>query len=215
MWCAGGAWTFGAKSRRARRQPARAHPGQAAGGTRFSPPPGGARSTRSPIPRLGKRSKNVAVTVAEALPARARAKPLDAGFQDAARTGWRGTLTRIWAPRGTRPRAPRDMRHTRASIFGAVCAPRAAPPPRGSCPLADAHGPTRRPGMPIAPGLPHRRVSAHMPSACATAPAGLGPGAASSRTKWLSLPPYRPELNPVVNLGEDRRHNNLGIRPLV
>jgi hypothetical protein len=37
-----------------------------------------------------------------------------------ARTGQQGTPTRIRAPRGSRPRAPRDTRCTRACIFGAV-----------------------------------------------------------------------------------------------
>ena len=38
-----------------------------------------------------------------------------------ARVGQQGTLTRVWARRGTRPRAPRDTRYQWAYIFGAVC----------------------------------------------------------------------------------------------
>ena len=38
-----------------------------------------------------------------------------------ARVGQQGTLTRIWARRGTRPRAPRDTRYQWAYLFGAVC----------------------------------------------------------------------------------------------
>jgi len=34
-------------------------------------------------------------------------------------------LTRIWARRGTRPRAPRDRRYGWAYLFGAVCPERA------------------------------------------------------------------------------------------
>lgn len=30
-------------------------------------------------------------------------------------------MTRVWAKRGTRPRAPRDQRYKRAYTFGAVC----------------------------------------------------------------------------------------------
>ena len=44
-------------------------------------------------------------------------------FQDEARIGQQGTLTRIWAKQGSRPR---DQRHEWAYIFGAVC------PARGS-----------------------------------------------------------------------------------
>ncbi len=39
--------------------------------------------------------------------------------------GQQGTLTRIWAERGTRPRAPRDTRYTSGYIFSAVCPERA------------------------------------------------------------------------------------------
>jgi hypothetical protein len=35
--------------------------------------------------------------------------------------GQQGTLTRIWARRGTRPRAPCDTRYQWAYLFGAVC----------------------------------------------------------------------------------------------
>ena len=42
-------------------------------------------------------------------------------FQDEARVGQQGTLTRIWAERGTRPRALRDTRYKWAYIFDAVC----------------------------------------------------------------------------------------------
>jgi hypothetical protein len=38
-----------------------------------------------------------------------------------ARVGQQGTLTRVWARRGTRPRAPRDTRHQWAHLFGALC----------------------------------------------------------------------------------------------
>ena len=35
---------------------------------------------------------------------------------DEARVGQQGTLTRVWAPRGTRPRALRDHRRNRTSM---------------------------------------------------------------------------------------------------
>ena len=46
----------------------------------------------------------------EALPERARGKPVEVWFHDEARVGQQGTLTRVWARRGSRPRAPRDRR---------------------------------------------------------------------------------------------------------
>jgi hypothetical protein len=63
--------------------------------------------------------------VKEVLPAAAAGKKLDVWFQDEARVGQQGTLTRIWAKRGTRPRALRDTRYTSGYIFGAVCPERA------------------------------------------------------------------------------------------
>ena len=42
-------------------------------------------------------------------------------FPANARVGQQGTLTRIWARRGTRPRAPRDTHYQWAYPFGAVC----------------------------------------------------------------------------------------------
>ena len=52
-------------------------------------------------------------------------KPLELWWQDEARVGQQGTLTYIWAHRGSRPRAPRDQRHRSAYLFGAVCPDRA------------------------------------------------------------------------------------------
>ncbi len=42
-------------------------------------------------------------------------------WQDEARIGQKNNLTRRWAPRGTRPRAPKDQRTKSAYIFGAIC----------------------------------------------------------------------------------------------
>lgn len=69
-------------------------------------------------------------------------KPIEIWFQDEARIGQQGTLTRIWARRGTRPRAPHDQRRASAYIFGAVC------PDRGTgaaviLPFASADGMNR------------------------------------------------------------------------
>ena len=42
-------------------------------------------------------------------------------FQDEARVGQRGTVTRTWAVKGTRPRAIRQQQFEYAYLFGAVC----------------------------------------------------------------------------------------------
>jgi hypothetical protein len=42
-------------------------------------------------------------------------------WQDEARVGQKNAITRRWARRGTRPRAPHDQRTMWAYIFGAIC----------------------------------------------------------------------------------------------
>jgi hypothetical protein len=59
--------------------------------------------------------------VTAALPPEAAGKPVEVWFTDEARVGQQGTLTRVWAKRGPRPRAPRDRRYDWAYLFGAVC----------------------------------------------------------------------------------------------
>ena len=46
---------------------------------------------------------------------------MDVWFQDEARVGQRGTLTRTFAKKGTRPRLIRQQQFEYAYIFGAVC----------------------------------------------------------------------------------------------
>ena len=48
-------------------------------------------------------------------------KRLEIWFQDEARIGQKGELTRQWARRGTRPRQPRDQRYQAAYLFAAAC----------------------------------------------------------------------------------------------
>src|SRR4051812_13640972 len=63
-----------------------------------------------------------------ALPPEAAGQPVEIWFTDEARVGQQGTLTRVWAKRGSRPRAPRaarraprDRRYEWAYLFGAIC----------------------------------------------------------------------------------------------
>ena len=42
-------------------------------------------------------------------------------FQDEARVGQQGTLTRVWARKGTRPRLVKQQQFINSYIFGAVC----------------------------------------------------------------------------------------------
>ena len=101
-----------------------------------------ARSIRRPTKRRRRHLKNFAATLAVKLLDHAKGKPLEIWFQDEARIGQQGTLTRVWAERGTRPCAPRDQRYKWAYIFGAVC-PRTANCEQGTKRISAAivHGP--------------------------------------------------------------------------
>ena len=128
-------------------------------------------------------------------------------FQDEARVGQQGTLTRVWARRGTRPRAMRDTRYQWAYLFGAVC-----------------------PGRGVAAGLvlPYANTEA-MTLHLAEIARAVTPGAHAvlvlDGAGWhgsknlvvpdnitlLPLPPYAPELNPVENVWQYLRSNQLAI----
>ncbi len=128
-----------------------------------------------------------------ALPAAAQGGPVEVWFMDEARVGQQGTLTRVWAKRGTRPRALRDRRYTWAYLFGAVC------PERGT-------------GAAVV--LPHVNVEAmdaHLAEISRRVAEGAHAVLVLDRAGWhtspklrvpdnislLSLPPYAPEANPV------------------
>ena len=108
-----------------RRPAARALGRQGPAPARLRPPVGAAPSTRRASPRRRTPSKRLRPAGAGGA-ARARGRQADRDLvHDEARVGQQGTLTRIWARRGTRPRAPRDRRYAWAYLFGAVCPERA------------------------------------------------------------------------------------------
>jgi hypothetical protein len=137
-------------------------------------------------------------------------KSLEVWFQDEARVGQQGTLTRIWAARGTRPRAPRDTRYKWAYIFGAVC------PERGATAAL------------VMPHADTAAMNAHLVEISRTVAAGAhailvldGAGWHGSKAlrvpeniTLLLLPPYAPELNPVENVWAYLRANRLAISVL-
>ena len=123
--------------------------------------------------------------------------------------GQPGTLTRVWAERGSRPAAPRDQRHTSASLFGAIC------PARGTGAAL------------VLPAATTDMMNLHLAeiSACVAPDAhavlvidGAGWHQPGGRLKvpqnitLLHLPPYSPELNPVENVWADLRRNKLSNR---
>jgi DDE superfamily endonuclease len=145
--------------------------------------------------------------VKAALPEEAAGKPVEVWFQDEARVGQQGTLTRIWARRGGRPRAPRDRRYAWAYLFGAACPARAV-----GAGLVLPHANAEAMGLHLAEIGRHVTPGAHavvvLDGAGWHAAADLaGPG----NVTLLPLPPYSPELNPVENVWEYLRQNKLSL----
>jgi transposase len=124
-----------------------------------------------------------------------------------ARVGQQGTLTRVWARRGTRPRAPRDTRYQWAYIFGAVC------PARGAAT-----------GL-VLPTVNTQAMNAHLAEISRSVAPGAHAVLVLDGAGWhgsaalvvpdnlslLTLPPYSPELNPVENAWHYLRANWLAI----
>jgi hypothetical protein len=146
--------------------------------------------------------------VTAALPPEAHGKPLEIWFQDEARVGQKGTLTRVWARKGSRPRKPRDTRYEWAYLFGAVC-------------------PARATGAAIV--MPYADTAA-MNEHLAVIAARITPGAhgiivldgagwhcskalvTPANLTLIIQPPFAPEVNPAENVWEYLRKNKLAIR---
>jgi len=143
------------------------------------------------------------------LPKRARGRSIEIWFQDEARVGQQGTITRVWARRGSRPRAPRDRRHASAWLFGAVC-------------------PARRLGAGLVlPEVNAEAMSLHLAEVSRRVAPGAHAVEHDDGAGWhqqggrlvvpgnitlLPLPPYAPELNGMENLWEYLRQNHLSHR---
>ncbi len=122
--------------------------------------------------------------------------------------GQQGTLSYVWAPIGSRPARVRDCRHQSAYLFGAVC-------------------PARAVGAAIVmPWVSSKAMTLHLaeisrqvgPQAHAVLVCdGAGwhrPGtqlAVPDNITLLRLPPYAPELNPMENVWEYLRKNQLSM----
>ena len=133
---------------------------------------------------------------------------VDPSCKDEARVGQQGTLTRVGARRGTRPRAPRDRRYAWAYLFGAVRPERAV-----GAGLVLPYADTEATGLHLAEIGHHVAPGAH----AVVVLDGAGWHAAGDlvvpeNLTLLPLPRYSPELNPVENVWEYLRQNKLGLR---
>jgi transposase len=117
-------------------------------------------------------------------------------FEDEARFGQKGTITRVWAPKGSRPRAVRQLRYTSLYVLMAVCMTTGAT------------------SALIMPELNAEVLNLFLEQMSRELPAGVhavliwdGAGyhtsqdlVVPSNISLILLPPYSPELNPVENL---------------
>ena len=117
-------------------------------------------------------------------------------------------MTRIWARHGTRPRAPRDRRYAWAYLFGAVCPERAT-----GAALVLPYANTEAMNRHLVEISRQVKAGAHavlvLDGAGWHGAAGL---AIPENITLLPLPRYSPELNPVENVWQYLRQNQLSLR---
>jgi transposase len=140
--------------------------------------------------------KEIVVEQIAAIAADHPAEEVRVYFQDEARFGTQGTITRVWARKGSRPRAVRQNGRQWLYVLMAVCAA------------------TGTASALIMPGLNTEVVNLFLEQFSRDLPAGVhavliwdGAGFHSGKdlvvpenVSLIRLPPYSPELNPVENL---------------
>lgn len=140
--------------------------------------------------------KEVVLDQIEAIAEAHRGERVEVFFEDEARFGQQGTITRVWAPRGSRPRAVRQTQYTYLFVLVAVCAATGAV------------------SALVMPELNAAVVNLFLQQFARERPAGVhavliwdgagyhtaGSLAVPANVSLILLPPYSPELNPVENL---------------
>lgn len=122
-------------------------------------------------------------------------------WQDEMRVGQQGSLSRVWAPKGTRPRAIRQRQFLSTYIFGACC-----PDKDKACGL-------------ILPKVNTDMMQMHLQEISKHVGKGFHALMLVDRASWhtteqiqlpknitlIPLPPYSPELNPMEQLWQQLR----------
>ena len=129
-------------------------------------------------------------------------------FEDEARFGQKGTLTRRWALRGSRPRVVRDHRFKSAYLFGAVC-------PERDTGAAVIVSRANTEAMSLLLEEVSRAVTPGAHGVVLMDGAGWhvsGDLVVPANLTLLALPPYSPELNAIEKLWQFMRDNLLSHR---
>jgi hypothetical protein len=133
---------------------------------------------------------------------------VDFWFQDEARIGQQNTTTRLWANKGSRPRAVKQQQFEYAYIFGAVC------PATGETEAL------------IVPHVDKGIMTRHLEQISARTEAGRHAVVIMDGAGWhqaslvedisnvsiMKLPPYSPELNPIEQVWSWLRQHHLANR---
>jgi transposase len=147
-------------------------------------------------PEVQESFKEIVVEQIDAIAAAHPDREVRTYHQDEARFGQKGTITRVWAPKGSRPRAVRQTGFTSLYVLAAVCAA------------------TGGVSALIMPELNTAVVNLFLEQFGRELPAGVhavliwdgagfhtGSGlVVPDNVSLIQLPPYSPELNPVENL---------------
>ena len=127
-------------------------------------------------------------------------------FQDEARVGQQGRLTRIWAERGSRPAMVRDNRRCSTYLFGAICPARGV----GAAIISQA--------------VNTAAMNFHLTEIASQVAPGARAVVLIDGAGWhekakdlrvpdnitlMTLPPYSPELNSMENVWSYLRDNKL------
>jgi transposase len=153
--------------------------------------------------------KEIVVEQIDAIAAAHPEKEVQTYFQDEARFGQKGTITRVWARRGSRPRTVQQTGFTSLYVLAAACAATGAM------------------SALIMPALNTAVVNLFLEQFARELPAGVhavliwdGAGfhtaldlVVPSNVSLIQLPPYSPELNPVENLWHYLRAHHWSNRP--
>jgi transposase len=130
---------------------------------------------------------------------------VDIWFQDEARFGQQNTTTRLWAEKGSRPRTIRQQQFDYVHIFGAIC---------------PANGKTE---AIISPVMNIAVMAEHLTLISRAKEAGRHALVIADGASWhnntalesidnvsiMKLPPYSPELNPIEQVWQWLRQNEL------
>lgn len=129
-------------------------------------------------------------------------------FQDEARFGQRNTTTKIWAEKGTRPRAIQQQQFEYAYLFGAVCI-NTGQTEALVLPSSNSEG-MREHLMLISKSTPKDKHSVVIMDQASWHQRDLADE--FDNLTIIHLPPYSPELNPIEQVWRWIRENELANR---